>query len=60
MDLFSEVVVLLYVFWSLINYSDWYINELSNPNPKIYYTNSGALMINGTILMVISNKCVTY
>ena len=40
----SENVVLLYVFWSSINYSDSYINELSDPNPKIYYINSGTLM----------------
>ncbi|KAK5781539.1 hypothetical protein RI543_001087 [Arxiozyma heterogenica] len=36
----SENVVLLYVFWSSINYSDLYINELSDPNSNIYYTNS--------------------
>ena len=40
----SENVVLLYVFWSLINYSDLYINELGDPNPKRYYTNSGTLV----------------
>ncbi|KAK5773728.1 hypothetical protein RI543_005039 [Arxiozyma heterogenica] len=39
-SLSSENIVLLYVLWSWINYSDSYINELSDPNPKIYYTNS--------------------
>ena len=40
----SENVVLLYVFWSLIDYSDWYNNDLTDSNPKIYYINSGTLV----------------
>ena len=39
-----ENVVLLHVFWSSINYSDWYINDLTDSNPKIYYINSGTLV----------------
>ncbi|KAK5773806.1 hypothetical protein RI543_004861 [Arxiozyma heterogenica] len=39
-DLLSpENVVLLYVFWSSIDYSDYYINDLTDSNPKIYYIN---------------------
>ncbi|KAK5781130.1 hypothetical protein RI543_001522 [Arxiozyma heterogenica] len=39
-DLLSpESVVLLYVFWSSIDYSDYYINDLTDLNPKIYYIN---------------------
>ena len=40
----SENVVLLYVFWSPINYPDLYINDLTDSNPKIYYINSGTLV----------------
>lgn len=44
-DLLSpENVVLLYVFWSSIDYSDYYINDLTDSNPKIYYINLGALL----------------
>ncbi|KAK5773899.1 hypothetical protein RI543_004799 [Arxiozyma heterogenica] len=44
-DLLSpENVVLLYVFRSSIDYSDYYINDLTDSNPKIYYINLGALL----------------
>ncbi|KAK5782289.1 hypothetical protein RI543_000219 [Arxiozyma heterogenica] len=43
-DLLSpENVVFLYVFWSSMNYSDWYINDLTDSNPKIYYIKLGTL-----------------
>ncbi|KAK5778636.1 hypothetical protein RI543_004307 [Arxiozyma heterogenica] len=45
-DLLSpENVVLLYVFWSSIDYSDYYINDLTDSNPKIYYINLAILAV---------------